>query len=57
MKNVEDKEHITDPTVNIIFIFDLQMSNNCRSEGFRMQRSKDDMSSILAKSATIFAQS
>jgi hypothetical protein len=27
MKNDEDKEHITNPTVNIVFIFDLQMNN------------------------------
>jgi hypothetical protein len=36
MKNDEDKEQITDLAVNTIFIFDLQMSNNCRSGGFGM---------------------
>jgi hypothetical protein len=36
MKNAEDKEHIIDPTVNIVFIFDLQMNNNCKSARFGM---------------------
>jgi hypothetical protein len=31
MKNVEDKEQIIDLVVNKVFIFNLQMSNNCRS--------------------------
>jgi hypothetical protein len=34
MKNVENKKQIIDPMVNTIFIFDLQMSNNYKSEGF-----------------------
>jgi hypothetical protein len=33
------------------------MNNNWRSEGYGMQKSKDDLSRILAKSTTIFAQS
>jgi hypothetical protein len=57
MKNVKCKKQITYPIVNIVFIFDLQMSNNCSSEGFGMQKSKDDMSSISAKSTIIFSQS
>jgi len=36
MKNAEDKEHIIDPTVNIVFIFYLQMNNNCKSARFGM---------------------
>jgi len=43
--------------MNIIFIFNLQMNNNCRSARFGMQRSKDDMLGVLAESATRFAQS
>jgi len=48
-----------DPTINTILTFDLQMtnksmSNNYRSERFGMQRSKDDLSWILAKFAKIF---
>jgi hypothetical protein len=27
MKNDEDKEHIMNPTMNMVFIFDLQMNN------------------------------
>ncbi len=63
MKNVENKEQITDSIVNIVFIFNLHMNNNCKSARFGMLRSKDDMSGILAESATftrssrVFAQS
>ncbi len=57
MKNVENEEQITNPRVNTTFIFDLWMNNNCKSEGFGMQRSKDNMLSVLAKSTTIFVQS
>ncbi len=54
MKNVKDEEHIKDPTMNTILIFDLQMNNksmnsNCRSEGFGIQISKDDMSKTLVE--------
>jgi hypothetical protein len=56
MKNVKDKKHITNLTKNTIFIFDLQMSNNCKSVGFRMQRSKDDMLGVSTKLAIIFVQ-
>ncbi len=46
--------------VNIILIFDLQMtnksmSNNCKSEGFGMHRFEDDLLGILTESTTIFA--
>jgi hypothetical protein len=54
MKNVKNKEQITNPLVNTNFIFDLQMNNNYNNEGFGMQRSKDDMSSVLAQSTTTF---
>jgi len=40
--------------VNIIFILDLQMSNNYNSVGFGMQRSKDDMLGASTKSTIIF---
>jgi hypothetical protein len=54
MKNVEEKKQITNPAMNTIFIFDLQMNNNYRSVGFGMQRSKDDMSCVSAKSVVVF---
>jgi hypothetical protein len=57
MKNNEDKEQITDPTMNIVFIFDFQKSNNCKSVGFGMQKSTNDMLGILTKSGTIFVRS
>jgi hypothetical protein len=44
MKNDEDKEQITDPMMNKVFIFYLQMNNNCSNVGFGMQRSKNYMS-------------
>jgi hypothetical protein len=33
------------------------MNNNCKNEGFGIQRSEDDMSRILTKLAIIFVQS
>ncbi len=36
MKNDEDKKQVTDPTMNTVFIFDLQMSNNYNSVKFEM---------------------
>jgi hypothetical protein len=57
MKNDEDKEKIIDPKVNRIFIFYLQMNNNCNCIGFGMQKFIDDMLNISAESATIFIQS
>ncbi len=62
MQNTKDEKQMEDPVVNTILIFDLEMinksvSNNCKSEGFGMQRSKDDLSRISAKLAEIFTQS
>ncbi len=57
MKNVEDKEQITDPMVNTNFVFDQQMNNNYRSVRFGIQRSKDDMLGVLPKSIVVFPQS
>jgi hypothetical protein len=57
MKNDEDKEQIIDLMVNIVFIFDLQESNNCNSAGFWMQKSTYDMSRVLVELAAIFAWS
>ncbi len=62
MKNVKDEDQIKNLAVNIILIFDLQMNNksmnnNCKNEGFGIQRSEDDMSRILTKLAIIFVQS
>jgi hypothetical protein len=59
MKNVEEKKQIKDSTMNIVFIFIMHMSNkstnnNCKNVGFGMQRSKDDMLRILAKSVVVF---
>jgi hypothetical protein len=33
------------------------MSNNCNNAGFGMQKSKDDMSRVLAKSTIVFSWS
>ncbi len=49
MQNTKDEEQVEDPMVNTILIFNLQMinksvNNNYRSEGFGMQKSKDDLS-------------
>jgi hypothetical protein len=33
------------------------MNNNCRSVGFGMQRSKDDMSGVSHESVAVFTQS
>jgi hypothetical protein len=51
-----------DPIVKPILILELHMtnesvSNNCRSEGFGIQRSKDYLSRVLAESTKVFAQS
>ncbi len=54
MKTVEDKEWIIDPVMNIVFIVNLQMSNNCKSAKFGMERFNDDMSGVLAKSIATF---
>jgi hypothetical protein len=57
MNNVKYKKQIANPAVNTLFIFDLYMNNNCKSVGFGMHRSKDDMSCVLAKSMVVFVQS
>jgi hypothetical protein len=57
MKNDEFKEQIIDLAMNIVFIFNLQMNNNCNNAKFGMQRSLDDMLSISTKSIAVFAQS
>jgi hypothetical protein len=51
-----------DLAINIILIFNLQMvntfvTNNCRSEGFGMQRFENDLSRVLVESIIIFTQS
>ncbi len=51
-----------DHAVNTILIFNLLMSNtfvsdNCKNEGFKVQRSKDDLLEILVESITIFVES
>ncbi len=48
-----------DFAINIILIFSLEMTNksmnnNCKSEGFGMQRFEDDLSWVLAESIEIF---
>ncbi len=60
MQSIEVEEQMKDPMVNIISIFDLHMTNkfvnnNYRSEGFGIQRSKDDMLRVSAQSTKIFA--
>jgi hypothetical protein len=57
MKDVEDKKQIIDSMVNMVFIFDLEMNNNCKSVQFGMQRCKDDMLSVSVESIAIFTQS
>jgi hypothetical protein len=61
MQSIEDDEHMKDLAVNIILIFDLHMinkyvNNNYKSEGFGIQRSKDDMSRVSTESAKVFTQ-
>ncbi len=56
INNIKDEEQMKDLVVNTILILELQMinkfiSNNCRSEEFGMQRSKDDISRVSIKSA------
>ncbi len=54
MKNDENKEQITNPIVNTVFSFSLQMHNKCNSGRFGMQKSTNDMSSVLVELAVIF---
>ncbi len=57
MKNDEDKNQITHLVVNIVFIFDLKMNNNCNSAKFGMQKFTYDMLGVSVELATIFAWS
>ncbi len=62
MQSTKDGKHMINHVINIILIFDLQMtnkfvSNNYKSEAFGMQRSKDDLSRVLVESIEVFAQS
>ncbi len=55
MQSTKDGEHMKDLMINTILIFDLHMtnkslSNNCKNEGFGMQRSKDDLLRVLIES-------
>ncbi len=54
MKNDENKEQITYPTINTIFIFNLQKNNNCSIVGFGMQKFTNDMSRVLRESTIVF---
>ncbi len=61
MQNTKDEEQRENLMVNIILIFDLQMTkksmnNNCKGEGFGMQRSNDDLTQVSAESTEVFAQ-
>ncbi len=61
-QNIEHEEQIKDLAVNIMLIFYLEvtnksMSNNCKSEGFGMQRAEDDQLGILAEYLEVFTQS
>jgi hypothetical protein len=60
--SIKHEKQIKDLTVNITLVFDLQMSNkfmsnNCKSEGFEIQISEDDLSRVSVESITIFTQS
>ncbi len=62
MQSIEDEEQMEDPTINIILIFDLQMtnkfmSNNCKSEGFGMKKFENDMLRVSNESLDLLAQS
>jgi hypothetical protein len=59
MQSIAVEEYIKDPMVNTILVFDLHMtnksvSNNYRSEGFGIQRSKDDLLGVSAESIKVF---
>jgi hypothetical protein len=62
MQSTEDEEQLEILMVNTILILNLWMinkstNNNYRSEAFGMQRSKDDLSWVSAKSTKVFAKS
>ncbi len=55
MKSTKDEEQMKHPTVNIISILELQVTNklvgnNCKSGEFGMQRFKDDLLKVLVES-------
>jgi hypothetical protein len=59
MQSIAVEEYIKDPMVNTILVFDLHMtnksvSNNYISEGFGIQRSKDDLLGVSAESIKVF---
>jgi hypothetical protein len=59
MQSIAVEEYIKDPMVNTILVFDLHMtnkfvSNNYKSEGFGIQRSKDDLLGVSAESIKVF---
>jgi hypothetical protein len=61
MQGTKDEEQMEDSTINTILIFDLYMtnksvSNNCKSKGFGMQSSNDDLSKVLTKSTIVYVQ-
>ncbi len=61
MQGIKYEEYMENFVVNIISIFDLQMinkfvSNNYRSEGFGMQRSKDDLLGVSLELVIIYTQ-
>jgi hypothetical protein len=50
----EDEKHMKDPAINTILFLELYMinkyvSNNCKSEGFGMQRSEDYLLRVSAE--------
>jgi hypothetical protein len=59
MESTEDEEHMEDPMINTILIFDLEMINksmskNCRSTSFGIQKFENDLSRVLVESAIVF---
>jgi hypothetical protein len=57
MRNDEDKKQLIDPMVNIVFISNLQMSNNGSNVGFGIEKSINEMLGILIELTTIFFSS
>jgi hypothetical protein len=62
MQRTKNEEQMKDPTINTMLIFYLHMINkymndNCRNEGFGMQRFETNMSTILVELVEGFAQS
>ncbi len=62
MQSIKDEEQMKDPTINTILIFDLQMinkfvNNNCKTEGFGIQRFEDNLSRVSTILTKVFTQS